>query len=61
MKNVERLSPAKDELKESDHPWNRRAQRFLRDMRMLGADNDVVAELCYDILDAVNRRRRGTA
>ena len=35
MSNVQLLVMAKDEYQAFDHPWNRRATRFLRDLRML--------------------------
>ena len=53
MNNVRRLVSAEDEYQTLDHVWNRRAQRFLRDMRMLGADTSVIAELLRDLLGVV--------
>jgi len=36
-----------------DHVWTRRAERFLRGMRMMRAPSDVIAELLYDLLDII--------
>jgi hypothetical protein len=56
MSKVYKLRRAKNEIGDvGGHIWGRRAQRFLRDMRMLGADNEVIADLAYEILEAVNR------
>ena len=57
MTNVQRLVPAEDEYRTLDHVWNRRAQRFLRDMRMLGAESPVIAELLRDLLWVVDGSR----
>ena len=58
MSNVTRLVSAKDEYLTFDHPWNRRATRFLRDLRMLGANSDVIAELLRELLDCVEPKHR---
>jgi hypothetical protein len=51
MSDVFKLKRARDEYQKSfDHVWTRRTTRYLRDMRMLGADNDVLAELFRDLL-----------
>ncbi len=60
MNNVRRLVPAEDEYQALDHVWNRRAQRFLRDMRMLGAESPVIAELLRDLLLVVDGKRQRT-
>ena len=56
MSNVTRLVSAEDEYVTFDHPWNRRATRFLRDLRMLGANTDVIAELLRELLHCVEPR-----
>ena len=61
MSNVERLVVAKDEYQAFDHPWNRRATRFLRDLRMLGANSDEIAELLRELLDIVEPKHRSRA
>ena len=58
MSNVRRLTLARDEYQSFDHPWNRRATRFLRDLRMLGAGSDVIAELLRELLNTVEPRQR---
>ena len=62
MSNVQWLVMAKDEYQAFDHPWNRRATRFLRDLRMLGANSGVIAELLRELLASVepkHGRREG--
>ncbi|HET7446825.1 MAG TPA: hypothetical protein VFJ49_02735 [Methyloceanibacter sp.] len=57
MSNVYRVEFAEDQtLGFGDHPWNRRAERFLRDLRMTGAPSDVIAELLHNLLDIVEPR-----
>ena len=59
MSNVTRLQPLQAEYApNSDHPWTRRASRFFRDMWMLGADADVIAELLHQMLEVVEPKRR---
>ena len=59
MSNVTRLQPVQAEYAPtSDHPWTGRASRFSRDMWMLGADADVIAELLHQMLEVVEPKRR---
>ena len=53
MNNVQRLVAAKDEYRGLDYVCDRRAQRFLRDLRMLGVDSSVIAELLRELLRVV--------
>jgi hypothetical protein len=58
---IHRLMPAHDEYQRFDHVGNRRAQRFLRDMRMLGANSAVISELLRDLLYVVENPARQQA
>jgi hypothetical protein len=54
MSNVRRLMPADDErMPFNTGEWDRRAQRFLRDLRMLGLGSPEIAEMLRDLLSVV--------
>ena len=58
MSNVRRLVAAADEpMRFNTGEWDRRAQRFLRDLRMLGLGNAEIAEMLRELLEHVEPMR----
>jgi hypothetical protein len=59
MSNVRRLVAVEDEpMRFNTGEWDRRSQRFLRDLRMLGLGNAEIAEMLLELLEHVSGSRR---
>ena len=60
MSTLIKLKPARDELKplDWDYALLNRSQRYLRDMRMLGATSNMIADFLHEMLDIVEPRHR---
>jgi hypothetical protein len=62
MKNVRRLVAAPDKpLRYNTGEWDRRARRFLLDLRMLGLGPPEIAEMLRELLEVVEPRQRSHA
>jgi hypothetical protein len=58
MSNLRSLMPAEDEpMPCHTGEWDRRAQRFLRDLRMLGLGSAEIAEMLRDLLTGVQPKQ----
>jgi hypothetical protein len=62
MCNVRRLVPAENEpLHYNTGEWDRRARRFLLDLRMLGLGSAEIAEMLRELLEHVELAKRSHA
>jgi hypothetical protein len=58
MDNVRRLSPAEDEpLRYNTGEWDRRARRFLLDLRLLGLSAVEIGEMLQELLEHIGEQR----
>jgi hypothetical protein len=58
MSNVRRLVRAENEpLRYNTGEWDRRAQRFLLDLRMLGLGSPEIAEMLRELLEIIEPRK----